>query len=412
MTHTLVLFLLLFESRYSIKKTLVITGITMIPLIGANTALFFFLDPNVMGTIILLSLSLPSLIVFWILAKNRDGRFFFTFCFVDTVVLEVIYTTQIIDFFLTPENNISMFILRLIILPLLEWLTFKKLRLKYIDVQRKTKNGWTVFAIVGGLFYILMTLSVTQPTAITSRLEYLPSVILLFILIPVIYINIITTLRQQQKMYEMMEQKNIVHLQVHNMTNRIEELAAADERFREERHNYRHKMKTIASLIETKQYEELASLVEDYNETYQKTQVIRYCQNAIIDAVLSTYIKNAKSKGIEVKVGFAFPNPIPVDATELATVFANALENAIHACEKLEPEKRLIDIKVLSRPRFMIQIANSFNGVIEFDENGIPVNREEGHGIGTRSIVAFCKMNHAHYLFKAENEKFTMFLNF
>ena len=72
----------------------------------------------------------------------------------------------------------------------------------------------------------------------------------------------------------------------------------------------------------------------------------------------------------------------------------------------------LIDIKVLNRPRFMIQVANTFDGNIEFDENGIPTNHEDGHGFGTRSIVAFCKLHNAHYIFKAEGDKFTLFLNF
>lgn len=101
--HTLVLFLLLFESRYSRKKTLILTLITMIPLIGANVFLMFTMPPNNFFMLMLLTMSLPSFIVFWVLAKNRDGRFFFTFCMVDTVVLEVIYITQIGNFFLTPN---------------------------------------------------------------------------------------------------------------------------------------------------------------------------------------------------------------------------------------------------------------------------------------------------------------------
>ena len=103
---------------------------------------------------------------------------------------------------------------------------------------------------------------------------------------------------------------------------------------------------------------------------------------------------------------------IPVNATELATVFANAIENAIHACEKLPPEKRFIEIKVLNKPRFMVMIKNSFDGNVEFDENDIPVNRAEGHGFGTRSIVAFCEKHKTFYRFVAEGDEFTLYLNF
>lgn len=412
MVHTLVLFLMLFESRYPKKKMRAITFSTMIPLIAVNTVLTFLVDADTMGVLMLLTLSLPSLIVFWFLAKNRDGRFLFTFCLVDTVVLEIIYITSIIDFYVTPDTNILMFTVRLFIYPILEWLIYKKIRPIFLEVQDQVKRGWYVFAVIGALFYVLMTLVINRPTIITSRPEYLPAAILLFILIPVIYIHIFVTLIAQQKFHDVAEQENILKLQVHNTSSRIEELAAADEKFREERHNLRHKMKIITNLVETGQYDELRKLMVQYNDNLRETQVKRYCKNAVIDAVLSTFIKNAESKGITVNVGFAFPDPIPVNETELATVFANAIENAIHACEKLEEgQPRVIDIKVLSTPQFMVQISNSFNGAVEFDENGIPVNRENDHGFGTRSIAAFCNKYGAYYQFQATADKFTLYLN-
>jgi len=412
MAHTLVLFLMLFESRYSRKKTLFLTMVTMIPLILINFVLSLFLEPEKMSLALLVTMSLPSLIIFWFLAKHRDGRFFFTFCLVDTVVLESIYITQILNYFITPNSYIFMFIARLVLYPALEWLAYTKLRTDYLHVQNNAKHGWGRFAIISGLFYVLLTLVASYPTVITERLEYLPSAALIFVLIPVIYIHIITTLWRQQNAHEMTVQEDILKLQVVNMSARVEELAAADERFRIERHNYRHKMKTIASLVELEQYDEVAALVRDYNEAYQRTQVIRYCSNAVIDAVLSTYIQQAESKGIKLTVGLAFPNPIPVDETELATVFANAIENAINASEKLPEDQRHIEIKVLDKPHFMLMVRNNFDGDIEFDDQGIPVNHHEEHGFGTRSIAAFCHKHNAHCMFKVTNQKFALYIDF
>ena len=78
---SLVLFMLLYESRLSQKRTMVLTLTLMGPLMLANFALLMWLGPVTMSTLILLTCSLPSLIFFWILAKHRDGRFFFTFFF-------------------------------------------------------------------------------------------------------------------------------------------------------------------------------------------------------------------------------------------------------------------------------------------------------------------------------------------
>jgi len=89
-------------------------------------------------------------------------------------------------------------------------------------------------------------------------------------------------------------------------------------------------------------------------------------------------------------------------------VFANAIENAINACEILDENDRYIEVRAITYPCFMLQISNSFDGKIAFDKNGIPESKKAGHGFGTRSIVAFCKKNNAVYEFKTDDRKFSL----
>ena len=67
---------------------------------------------------------------------------------------------------------------------------------------------------------------------------------------------------------------------------------------------------------------------------------------------------------------------------------------------------------MLDHPGFIIRIVNSFDGDIEFDEDEIPVNHDHDHGFGTRFIAAFCQKNNGFYEFKAEENIFTLYLNF
>ncbi len=78
----------------------------------------------------------------------------------------------------------------------------------------------------------------------------------------------------------------------------------------------------------------------------------------------------------------------------------------------MEQEKRKIDIKVITKPKFMLQIENSFDGNIEFDESGVPVSHEDEHGFGTRSIVAFCDKYNSFCEFKALEDKFILRIDF
>ena len=60
----------------------------------------------------------------------------------------------------------------------------------------------------------------------------------------------------------------------------------------------------------------------------------------------------------------------------------------------------------------MIRISNSFHGMVKFDEDGIPINYRENHGLGTKFIAAFCNKNNGFYNFSADEGVFTLMLNF
>lgn len=408
---SLVLFLLLFSSRYSRKKTVLLSLCGMVPLLLFNFALLYFLGAEKMATLLLLTCSLPSMIFFWFLSQYRDGRFFFAFCFSDTLILELLHVTLVLDFYLG-NSYIFLIISRIVLCPLLAILVYKWIRPLFKSIQKYIRKGWYIFTAISLIFYVVLSLSVSYPEKITERPEYLPAFILLLILMPMLYINIFSTLRHQQQLHEIADQDNILQLQVANMTARVEEFSAADEKFRIERHNFRHKMQTISRLVDNQQYDELRDLVEEYADTVGETQVRRYCSSPVIDAVLASYLQRAEAKGIQVSTGISFPADIPVSETELATVFANAIENAINACEKVPEGQRFIKVQVLSIPRLMIQISNSCRRPVAMNEQGIPISREEGHGFGTRYIVAFCEKNDALYEFKNDQGTFALRLVF
>lgn len=405
--HSLILFLILFESKYPKKKTMTLTICFMTPLIILNIFLTDYLGFEQMGTMLLLTASLPSLIFFRFMSKYKGGRFLFTFCLADTLVLELIYLTGILGYYLG-DSDLFLLLIRLFVFPIVELLFYFTLRPFYLEMQQNISNGWYTFASISMIFYILLSLSANRPTFITERTEYLPAFILLTILMPLLYLHFFVTLSYQQKNHEITERENILQLQVENMKQRMEEFHAADQNFRMERHNFRHKLQTITGLIDKKQYNELHLLINQYNEAIQETKIKRYSNHPILDSALSSYINRAEKKEITVTVKFDFPDILPVNEAELATVFANAIENAIDACGKMESSKRHIEIKVLSSPCFMLQIRNSFNGIISFNRHHIPVTKREGHGFGTRSIVAFCEKYNAFYSFKAENDLFSL----
>ena len=103
--HILILFIPLYRSRYPKRKTFLLTGIVMTPLIFINIFGLVLYGADVMGKVFLLTCTLPSMVFFWIVSKDKKGRFFFTFCLADTVALWIIAVTNVLDYYLGGAEN-------------------------------------------------------------------------------------------------------------------------------------------------------------------------------------------------------------------------------------------------------------------------------------------------------------------
>ena len=408
---SLVIFITLFESRLERKKAITLTLALMVPLMFFNFILLAVLGPIVMSTLLLVTCSLPSLCFFLFLSKYRDGRFIFTFFFADTLILEVIYLTSILDFYLG-NSYWFMAISRLIACPVLAVVVWKLVRPGYLRLQRSVKKGWGISAAIALLFYVILSLEISIPSHIVQRPAQIPGFLLQLLLMPIIYLHFFRTMRQQQLLHETDMQEQILQLQVDNMSQRIEEFHKFEEKFRIERHDYRHNLQTIAALLETGDQDRARALIREYTGRNQQPLPESYCRKPVLDAVLSTYLQLARELGIRPSLRLNFPEVLPVNETELATVFSNALENAIHACKSVPAENRLLEITVMTDPCFMFQIRNSYSGTVSFDADGIPFSPSRNHGFGTRSIVAFCSKNHADYEFKVDPTRFCLRISF
>lgn len=154
-----------------------------------------------------------------------------------------------------------------------------------------------------GLFYVAMTIMIGIPTNLRLRPEDIPATLLVMALLPLVYATIFRVLNQQQELFEAKE---------------------------------RHHM------LQNGQSQEAMEYINNAQEILQETNVEHYCSHPVLDAILVAYFQRAKDMGIQVEAQLAIPNTLPVPAAELSTVFANALENMIHAVQTVPAEQRRI----------------------------------------------------------------------
>ena len=220
--HILILFMLLYRSRYSRKKTILLTGITMGALIVLNMVGLIIYGAETMGQVFILTCTLPSLLVFWLISRDRNGRFFFTFCLADTVALWIIVVTNVVDFYFGGQQYILMFIGRLLLFPLAEWGAVRRLRKPYLELQEAVPKGWGIFAGMTALYYLLLAVKSNFPVVITQRPQELPAYLLILILMPLTYAVIFAALYRQLLLYRKRQSERILQEQKLTLEARLE----------------------------------------------------------------------------------------------------------------------------------------------------------------------------------------------
>lgn len=122
----------------------------------------------------------------------------------------------------------------------------------------------------------------------------------------------------------------------------------------------------------------------------QRTKVSRYCENSVVNSVLTVKKVTAEQKGIETKIAVAIPETLRIAQIDLCSVFSNLLDNAIEACEQLSADKhKLISVKAVLQAGFLIvkvenpkiNAVHNVNGLIKTSKKD-----KVNHGYGLQLI--------------------------
>lgn len=184
-------------------------------------------------------------------------------------------------------------------------------------------------------------------------------------------------------------QENL-HLQVTQATREIASLRESERRASTYRHDLRHHMQYLAGCIENGRTEQAQAYIREVCAEIESQKVRVFCENETVNLILSAFAGRAEESGVPLRVRAEVPHFIPVAETDLCVLLSNALENALHACQRLRQTGEPCDIELVvyeKSGKFFLQVTNTCPPGVTF-EKGLPVTREPGHGIGVRSICS------------------------
>ena len=197
----------------------------------------------------------------------------------------------------------------------------------------------------------------------------------------------------------------LMEITAKNMKERLQFTESSIQKDRVMRHDRRHFEALLYQLLEKGNIEEAKKYLGE-RLAMEPQPVMKYCENTTVNAAISHYMACARMKKIPMTVSANIPIGLSVNELELAIVISNLLENAINACRKLPETGRYVKLTAKYKNQLLLEIENSCDRKVMLDEDGYPFSRDENHGIGTRSVLAFVNKTDSEISYLAEETRF------
>ncbi len=210
-----------------------------------------------------------------------------------------------------------------------------------------------------------------------------------------IYIQLSENLELQRKNAIYEKEFQLLERNMHEKESMMQEI-------RVKRHDLKHQMLNLLTLLQKGEYEKLESDMKQMAELDSLNGLfVVNTQNSIIDSFVNNQYAVAKEKGIDFRVKTDVPAELPFAGEDLCVILGNALDNAIEACERGQVSKPWISIKLIyDGANLLMTLENSFDGTIRKNKKGIQISRKansQQHGIGTYSIQRVVQKYHGYY---------------
>lgn len=290
--------------------------------------------------------------------------------------------------------------IRLVLLVFFYWL----LRYKISPLYRQIVEHWNVFLYVALAVCITFNYYIAMSDDIVETLTKQTVPLLLIITITLTaYISVFHCLHNLKKEYTLKKDKALLELSGKTMQQRISLMDESVRQMSVFRHDQRHLNATLLELIQSGQTDKAVALIAQQSDALPQKPA-HYCDNIAVDAAVSYYAAMAAERGICCDLRMNIPEKLHCSELALSMVVSNLMENAVYACEKLDPDReRYLRVRAVYTGQLILEVENPFSGEVTFDENGYPVSKETGHGWGSESVRTFVEETGGEIFYTADN---------
>lgn len=277
---------------------------------------------------------------------------------------------------------------------------YKFLRKHVRAISGGKKWTWYSLTLVSVLFLLVFSIFVIVISrgGITAADE-----VALFVIAVVIYCSVLWVVFRTIRY---MTDENKIELAGKNVEYLNSQLKFARKKEMEERairHDIRHHNRNLVSLLSDGNVQEALKYIKQYDESLQELKSMEFCQNTIVNAILSDFYQRATNEGMKPLIYVDIPEKTEVKDLDYVAILSNILENAMNACRKYNPLGEIsVDIKVVLGK--IVIVCSNPCGADVVVENGMIKDR----GTGIYSIIMTVKNSNGDIRYTLENNTMTV----
>ena len=261
----------------------------------------------------------------------------------------------------------------------------KKFNYAYKLKKRSTVLFLSIIMIVFLSLSIIFTGIHDFDTSTNRALTWLASEFLL-ILIVILFL------------YEMFVREENSNISLSSKLQRLEleshfykELDAIHAEIRTWQHEYKNNLIALRTLIESDDRSRTLAFLDAMHTKPDDGEITLHTGNLVLDAVVSSKLWFAHSRGIDVSIQAVYPVVHHIDDNDLCAIAGNLLDNAIEACLRMssDNQNKFITFSLLVTGQNMtISICNSFEGAIKRQGNRYLTSKDiRVNGMGLQFVT-------------------------
>lgn len=353
-----------------------------------NSYITIHYGSTVLRSVILFTIGLPYFVLILLITKDKISQTVFNFwLWINIYDIIANFSAFINDY--TLKDDYFLTALRFVLFGGYFILYNKHLKAKHRMLMDRLKINWWIFSFIPMSFTGLICLVNYYFLDFHGVTRNYPVLLMICILMLLVYILIFYTF---QTAGDAMERERIagnMKEQILLQKKQYEFYLQKREAERIFRHDARHRDSILISYLENGEVEGAKEFLKKELAEIEKNAKIPFCENTLINAVLSEYRTKAEQEGLEFSARIQMPKELACDEAEFCVMLSNLLENSLDAAKSYIA----ISIKHLNH-QLSLNVKNDYEGELKKSaENNYLTTKPQGSGLGLKSVEAILKSN-------------------